>query len=134
MLGFDLVIIKMHLNEMSLYVGVIYRPPNLSLPDTKIVCDVTRSKISGNEVNLMGDFNLPGIDWASNNLLSTCTHPRESETFLELIDDLFIYQHIYIHTQGMAWHLWCIYGSFISTLSVRPPLNGSDHCVLVFNY
>ena len=24
--------------------------------------------------------------------------------------------------------------SFISSLSVRPPLNGSDHCVLVFNY
>ena len=67
----------MHLYEKSLYVGVIYRPPNVSLPDTEIMCDVIRSKMSGNEVILMGDFNLPGIDWASLVYLYTSQRVRD---------------------------------------------------------
>ena len=74
--GFDMVIIKIHLCDKVLLVCVIYRPPNISYSETTIMCDTIRSTISSKELIIMGDLNLPGIDWKSNNLLDVCPKHR----------------------------------------------------------
>ena len=52
-LGFDVVIIEMHIDNRHLYVCAVYRPPNLSLNDSYLMCE-TLSSLSGKEVLLLG--------------------------------------------------------------------------------
>ena len=89
---FDVVIVKLHLCGKNLYVAVFYRPPNLSFQETRILCDIIRTLVN-TDVMLFGDFNFPGMDWVSH---STVVYPKTCEAieFLELIEDLFLYQHI----------------------------------------
>ena len=88
----------------------------------------------------MGDLNLPGIDWNSNNLLDVCPKHRKSETLLELVEDVFLNQDVHTPTtqgNGRSNVVDVVFTngeSLVSDLSVRPPLYGSDHNILVYNY
>ena len=67
--GFDVVIVKLFFTSKRMYIAVCYRPPNLSLENTSILCETIRSLTDKNLI-LLGDFNLGGIDWTSHRLVS----------------------------------------------------------------
>ena len=89
-LGFDMVIIEMHFCDKRLYVCVVYRPPDLSLNDTYSMCEILRS-LSGKDVLIMGDFNLPGINWINFVISPNCIKSQESEVLLEFVNEFMAY-------------------------------------------
>ena len=92
----------------------------------------------------MGDFNFGGIEWPSRTL-SANSNPLTDE-FLDTIDDLYLVQHVTEPTRGTPSSfdtfedregsiLDLIFTSMslsISDLTYLPPLNGSDHAIILF--
>lgn len=136
---FNFVIIKLQIVYKALYIGVFYLPPNLSWEETSVMCEIIRS-LSGKDVLVMGDFNLPGIDWNSHNIPVNCIKSKESELFLDVMDDLFLYQHVHEPTRHGAGEnsivdlVFSMDETLISDIRIFPPLSGSDHSVLIFDY
>lgn len=48
-----------------LYIGVVYCPPSYIVTDDDNLINIQYNFCSGNEVLLLGDFNLPSIHWGS---------------------------------------------------------------------
>ena len=64
----------------------MYRSPNIGDQDS-VLQNYLRT--SGTFDLIMGDFNLPHIDWQTQ---TSSTHTRE--TYIELFQDLFLHQHV----------------------------------------
>lgn len=137
--SFNAVIIKVNLCSSDITVAVFYRPPNLSLHETIAMYDIIKSLV-GKDIIIMGDFNLPGIVWATQNLSENCSKPVESNLFIEVINDLFLYQHVNKPTRCSGCEnsivdlIFTKDQSFIRNLCINPPLKGSDHMIMTFNY
>ena len=71
------------------YICLIYRPPNSSTQDTKLLCDFIRS-FEGTNVVLLGNYNFCGINWSSQ-LASNFPNQFTATEFLNVIDDIFLY-------------------------------------------
>ena len=75
---------------------------------------------------IMGDFNLPDIDWV--NMLAS----NRSESFLELIMDSFLYQNVNRPTRGdniLDLVLSCD-KDMVNDLQMQCPIANSDHNVI----
>ena len=89
----------------------------------------------------MSDFNLGGIDWNSHSLTSP-HRVLESINFLEVIDDLFLHQHVahptrHMFTGSEGGILDLIFTNempSVSNLTTKPLLMGSDHNIRTFDY
>ena len=79
---------------ISILVGVIYRPPNSTDPeDACILLAIGRATELGHtNILIMGDFNLPSIDFSAHNV----TGPAESmqSRFLDLCTELGLVEHV----------------------------------------
>ena len=140
MMGFDMVIIKTRMCDKDLFVCVIYRPPNVSMNDSYLMCETLRS-LYDKEILILGDFNLPGIDWTSYDTISNCSKVHECELFIDVVNDLFLHQHVYeptrISDSGGGSIVDLIFSkdeSLVCNLRLNPPLHASDHKVLIFEY
>lgn len=57
---------KLNVENISLVVGVVYRPPGSPIDQLHALCDfMYEHNLSSSNLILMGDFNLPGIQWSS---------------------------------------------------------------------
>ena len=88
----------------------------------------------------MGDFNYPNIDWENCNSNEDSTESIEY-TFIENLQDIFLFQHIKKPTRWRGTNTPHILDliitnkePMISDLECTSPLGKSDHCVLSFNY
>ena len=66
---------------------------------------------------------------------------HECELFIDVVNDLFLYQHVYeptkISDRGGGSIVDLILSndeSLVCNFRLNPPLNGSDHKVLIFEY
>jgi len=120
------------LNEFNdkVVVGVVYRRPNLSNDDMTKLCEVIETSCR-ERVLLLGDFNLPTIDWTH---LGGVT--RHDDMFLEIVKDNFLTQHIMSPTRGTNILDLVITSdsNMIENLTLCEPLVNSDHVVLMFDF
>ncbi len=72
----------------SIILGVVYRPPNLSRENSKLIWDEIDRACRNRNVCILGDFNYRNINWAEK------TGNIESEDFLEVLNNNFLYQHV----------------------------------------
>ena len=81
-------------NKDKLIVGVVYRSPNSSDEDNGHIMDMIGevSAMNSSHLLILGDFNLPEIDWSNQSAEGPLSHP--SNSFLECIRDCFLYQHV----------------------------------------
>jgi hypothetical protein len=86
---------------------------------------------------IMGDFNYPKIDWIS----WTTTGDKEGESFIEVIRDCYLYQHVLKNTRARIdcepSALDLIFTNdeeMIEDISYDEPLGHSDHGVLDFTF
>ena len=76
----------------KLLLGVIYRSPNSSIENNMLLLKAIEALSSEPYANLliMGDFNLPKIDWC--NLKAPIS--SFEDTFVEVVMDNFLFQHV----------------------------------------
>jgi len=94
------------------------------------LCEVIETSCR-ERVLLLGDFNLPTIDWTH---LGGVT--RHDDMFLEIVKDNFLTQHVMSPTRGTNILDLVITSdsNMIENLTLCEPLVNSDHVVLMFDF
>jgi hypothetical protein len=119
------------LEGQSLIIANIYKP---SVQDTHLLQPIEQliAKLSGspNPYILLGDFNLPGIDWYT----GTSTTNFNQDKFLDTFNRYALYQHVTEPTRGLNM-LDLVFSNeqhIIKNLMIGPPLANSDHSTISF--
>ena len=87
----------------------------------------------------MGDFNLPNVDF--NGAFTTGGPTSFAQTFLDIIHDLYLFQHVDFPTRVQYGQehtkVDLIFTNeifVVNNLEVLPPIGKSDHVGLALNY
>lgn len=124
----------------TLVVGVIYRSPSSSPENDSRLLRLLQEIQNLADLHLLitGDFNLPLIDW---NLWTTPERDLAGNSFLDTLNDLFMFQHVSfptrVHEGQISSTLDLVLTNdennvdFILTLD---PLGKSDHILMEFDY
>ena len=128
----------------SLLLGAIYRSPSkdnhAQLRD--LLNDVVRTQGQNfTHVALLGDFNYPKISWRDHGPTTSSDAGDSPENlFLECIRDSFLFQHVDQPTRSRGSDTPSVLdlvftneAGMVSEISYLPPLDGSDHMMLLFD-
>ena len=115
-------------NGFETILGVVYRSPNADDAEVQELCNAIRDA-SCKQVIIMGDFNLPDINWES----LEC-HNSISECFMTLVQDTYLVQHVNVPTRGdnILDLVLSSEQGMIEELKVIEHLANSDHNIVLF--
>jgi endonuclease/exonuclease/phosphatase family metal-dependent hydrolase len=138
----ECIFVKLHPNEKdTILVGCIYRSPSTDEENNSKLVKLMREidKTSASHILIMGDFNLPEIDWINETSQAGPFH--RATTFLESSRDSFLYQHIKEPTRfrinqepSILDLVFTFEENMVSEIEVQAPLGHSDHGVIVFTF
>ena len=109
-------------------IGVCYRAPLTSAQENEGLIELIIK--ASNEITLvLGNFNLPGIKWKSNEASGN------EETFLECMQDSFFTQHVLLPARGdnILDLVMSNEEGLVENVTVGEPFGTSDHCVIKWN-
>jgi hypothetical protein len=112
----------------TLKFGVCYKSPNAKEEEVeKLFQDI--EKHSTGDTIIMGDFNYPDINWVAGNSTGD-----GANKFMELIQDCFLHQHVFVPTRGGAILdlVLSTEQNLVQELRVECPVANSDHNVIMF--
>ena len=130
-------------SQCKLTVGAVYRSPNTSYEDDLNLCKMlddisNKNKSLNNNLIVTGDFNFPGINWAS----ETTNHLNEDNVenkFLNCIQSNFLFQLVDQTTHSRSEQTPTLIDlvltnntSLVSDLNFGAPLGNSHHSVITF--
>lgn len=130
----EIVCFDINLHNVSSRIIAYYRPPGYGHDAltyaTNSVTLLKKLCSTHSDIYLLGDFNLPDIDW------SMYHSPNNSvyNEFMNFINSYGLYQHVNCPTRN-ANTLDLVFTtspSSISDLQSLPPISSSDHCVIIF--
>ena len=129
-------VLAVRLTAFDVHLIVVYRPPSNSQVANNQVASYIGDFCVNKEVVVLGDLNLPNINWQSE---AVTTHAPALETmFLNTFDSLGFNQWVLEPTfprSGSTLDLVLTSdGDRIGNLLVIPPLPGCDHCPVLFDY
>ena len=122
--------IKLNGNLPNVRLGIIYRPPNLSQENDLSLVREINHMLSGEEnVIVLGDFNLPGIDWES-----YFSHCERENYFINCFLDNYLDQIVNFPTRGsnLIDLVLTNNSNLCSNISMGSPLGSSDHASISF--
>lgn len=117
-----------NINVDGFFIGIFYKPPNVGDDENQEMFKLIE-RISKKSCVLFGDFNFPGINWLENDC------DAASESFLKLVNDCFLFQHVKSPTRGSNI-LDLVFSSeegMVENLQVIDPLSNSDHSMVFFS-
>jgi len=123
-----------------LLLGVIYHSPNCDSLNFDHLCSLLKQAVDTGVSHLLivGDFNMPSINWTSLTVTPANAH---NETFLSLLEDLYLIQHVTFPTRYRSNQLPSLLDlilsddeNTVSSVTSLPPLGKSDHIVIEFVY
>ena len=118
----------------DLYILLIYRPPSNLPEDDQRLIDYIRDSCEGRNVCLMGDFNLPTIDWNAAPHHATSQRDR---AFLDCFISLGLVQHIteptFLHSGNILDLVLTTQTDYPSSVEILPPLPGCGHTPIAFS-
>ena len=123
------------IGSLGITILLVYRPPSVTLSDTLDLFDFLRNFDFRSEIILLGDFNIPSIDW-------TCDPPSSSSSvasdFLDLISSLGLTQWVknstMLRSNNILDLIFTSEVDRIDSIDFAPPFSTCDHIPLVFNY
>lgn len=121
------------LNDKSIGLLCIYRPPSLSINDNPPMYDMITSFLDCNFSSyiVVGDFNFPDIIWP------TSSSSSQSQMFLNFLEENFLRQHINSATRKASDSILDLVltspGTDIEDLSINEGLANSDHSIIQFS-
>ena len=82
----------------DIVVGVVYRSPSSTHENDDKLLDLIKdvTRLYSSNLLIVGDFNLPKVDWSS---WSTPSSHTISDLFLDTLDDEFLTQHVSFATR-----------------------------------
>ena len=125
------------LGRPKLFIGVFYRPPNDNI-DSLLELRSSLDKLDEScRLILVGDFNLPKIDWSHDYPTPASNNNQNEELFCEIIADNFLSDLVTgpTHIQGNKLDcLLCNHASMISNVTCTQPHNifPTDHYLINF--
>ena len=131
-------VLVFRLTKYNVYVVVVYRPPSYThAQNQELLClldDVVRDR----EAIVVGDFNLPGISWDLHVHGFTNQGSPMERQFVDTFNLLGLTQWITNVTFPRSGNtldlLLSTESDRVGDISVQPPIPGSDHCVIVYDY
>jgi len=124
----------------SLLVGVIYRSPSSTTENNNKLNEliIRATNMNDSHVLITGDFNYKDIDWS----LKECrTTDHSSTTFIECVNDSYLYQHVNEPTRYREGNnpslldlVMTNESNMIDTIDYLHPLGKSDHIMLNFTF
>ena len=121
--------VQINANSNKTNINVIYRRPSQSLEiDTKMY-DSLQGTINNIDTIILGDFNLPQIDWANLTYVES-----ESERLISFVDNNFLHQQVTEPTRGgnILDLILTNQEYLVSSTSVREQLGSCDHNMIEF--
>lgn len=117
---------------------IIYRSPNsIGVNNCNLMSLLNAFYLMTGAKIVLGDFNLPGIDWAN---ISTVSGVKSLENkFINFVNDHFLFQIVKEATryrgsqrQNLLDLILVESEDWIGDLKYHPPIGKSDHCVIDF--
>ncbi len=138
----EAIVVSIKINSgMKLLVCCIYRSDSGSEGNNSDLLSLIKKLSSNNfdKLIIVGDFNLPGIDWESWTSKSNSTTDLNF-SFIESLRDCYLVQHVSRPTRGRGINNPNVLDLIITNniteinnLEYLSPLGKSDHCVLQFS-
>ena len=129
-------LLTFRLVSYDVFVIVVYRPPSNSDIDNQLVCSFLGDFCADKEVILVGDFNLPSLDWCDLNPLSSC--PAMEQNFVDLFNSIgltqWVKQPTYPRSGNILDLVFTSEPDRIGHIEVSAPLPGCDHCPTICDY
>ena len=125
----------------KILVGSVYRSPNSTLENDKLLLEKLKlaQEVAGdNRVLILGDFNVPRVDWANRNTLQGAN--RIERSMLEVAEDCFLFQHVKEDTRFRNDQSSLLDLTFtkeeedIRNIQIMSPLGNSDHGVVTCEF
>ena len=125
----------------KILVGSIYKSTSSTQDNNKALLELLKKAddIAGdNRVLIMGDFNVPNIDWDDKNLKAGAK-PFES-LMLDCIDDCYLNQHVRDPTrlrneqESTLDLIFTREEGDVRNIEIMPPIGGSDHGVVIGDF
>ena len=125
----------------KILVGSIYRSTSSTVENDRQLLEMIEkaNEIAGdNRLLIMGDFNVPKIDWINNDVQTGATVTEKN--FFETIMDNFLHQHVTVHTRFRGTERSILDLIFtkeeddVKNIEVLPPIGGSDHGVVMGDF
>ena len=125
----------------KILVGSIYRSPNSSADNNKLLLAMLdhANDIAGeNRLLILGDFNVPNIDWIERETLPGARIIERH--FFESITDNFLHQHVTVPTRYRGTQSSTLDLIFtkeeddLKNVEALPPIGGSDHAVVIGDF
>ena len=128
--------LAVHVLRFDFFIVVVYRPPSSSVFDNDRLLAFLMEFCYGKEVIILGDFNLPTVQW-TDNLFRTAPCSTD-QGFVECFNSLGLTQWVAEPTyvpSGRTLDLVLISESDrVGSLPVCPPFPGCGHAVIEFTY
>ena len=129
-------IITFCLPDFRVFIAVVYRPPSNTEVDNDQLVSYLSDFCADKEVIVLGDFNLPNLDWMCSDAPATCSTVERN--FLNLFNVLGLTQWINQPTFPRSGNILDLILTTepdrLGHVEVCPPLPGCDHCLAVCDY
>ena len=127
--------LSVHLTAYNVYCLLVYRPPSYSTVSNNSVLSLINDFCSDREVILLGDFNLPSINWLPDP--PTASNATD-HSFLDAFSSLGLHQWVREPTFPRSGNILDLVltseSDRIGQVEVLPPIPGCDHSPTKFEY
>ena len=129
-------VLTIHLVSFNVYILIMYRAPSNSPEANLSLANFVAEFGLGKEVIMLGDFNLPAIDWIRRDLI--LQGPPTERMFLEAFSSLGLTQWVTDPTFPRSGNILDLIltseADRVGQVHVLDPLPGGDHCPTMFEY
>ena len=120
---------KLVTGHTKVTIGVVYRCPNITKQNNEKIHNAI-SEVSKGDCIIIGDSNHGNSKWDTLHLQTTGV---EDQTFLCLVQDNFLTQHVPTRAERILDIVLSSQKEFVDNIVIQEPLGSSDHNQLHFN-
>lgn len=128
--------VAIHLVQFNVMVLAVYRPPSYSETDNSILANFLLSFCADKEVLVLGDFNLPSLQWDREGFLDPASGVDKLflETFLVLGLTQWVKEPTFPRSGNILDLILTTECDRVGSVNVLPPIPGCDHCPTLCEY
>lgn len=126
----ELVCVTLHLQDFKINISTVYRRPSTTINEDFELYSIMEETLNADEALLLGDFNLPDINWN----LNTGTN-QQAKLMIDFIENNYLHQCVMEPTRGRNILDLVITSqeNLVSNITVGEHLGTCDHRLIRFD-